>query len=196
MVHKPAPIDLGEESPPRAAVPGVDSADRLTIGRLLVLTAGIAVGLTVFAPRFEEDNSADPDVWRGLAQAVAIGLALPAPLFCLPRAFRNRRLGPGGLFALSAGLGAIVLLPAGVIERFPWQSPTGGGRLESGACLGVALSLFGLWYLLAALVAGHAGRHLFRRTTSWVERYGFLLALAWSPLGAWWVYDIYAGVLR
>ena len=82
-----------------------------------------------------------------LAQAVAIGFAIPAPLI-VPRAFRNRRLGPGGLFALSAGLGAMVLMPAAVMERFSRRAAANADRFETGACLGVALSLFGLWYLL------------------------------------------------
>jgi hypothetical protein len=185
-----------EDSPPLAAAPGEDPADRLTIGRLLLLTAGVSVGLAVFAPKFGADDLADPGQWRGLAQAVAIGLSMPAPLFCLPRAFHNRRLGPGGLFALSAGLGTLVLLPAAVIERFARLSAANADKTETGACLGVALSLFGLWYLLPALVAGHAGRHLFLRTTSWTERYGFLLALVWSPLGVWWVFDIYSEAMR
>lgn len=195
MSHNRTTRDPVEESLPSTAAPGDDPADRLTIGRLLVLTAGIAVGLTVFAPTFGTDNLADPGLWRQLAQAVAIGLSIPAPFFCLPRAFHNRRLGPGGLFALSAGLGALVLLPAGGIERFAQPSAANADRFETGTCLGVALSLFGLWYLMAALVAGHAGRHLFRRPTSWTEQYGFLLALVWSPLGMWWVFDIYSGVL-
>jgi hypothetical protein len=196
MSYKQTPRESVDDSPPITTAPGDDSSDRLTIGRLLILTAGIAVGLTVFAPRIGTGNLADQDLWRGLAQAIAIGLSMPAPLFCLPRAFRNRQLGPGGLFSLSAGLGVLVLLPAGVIERFTRQSGANADRFQTGACLGVALSLFGLWYLLAALVAGHADRHLFRCTTPWTERYGFLLALVWSPLGAWWVFDIYSGVMR
>jgi hypothetical protein len=152
--------------------------------------------LAVFAPKVGEANLGDPGLWRQLAQAVAIGLAIPAPLICLPRAFRNGRLGPGGLFALAAGLGALVLLPAAVIECLARHAAPNNDHAQTSFCLGLALSLFGLWYLLAALVAGHAGGHLFNRNTAWTERYGFLLALVWSPLGTWWVFDIYSEVMR
>ena len=58
------------------------ASDRLTIRRLLLLTAGVAVGLTLFAPRFEEGGFADFEQWCAVANAAIIGLALPAPLFC------------------------------------------------------------------------------------------------------------------
>jgi hypothetical protein len=173
-----------------------EPSDRLTIRRLLLLTAGIAVGLSLFAPQLNEGNLANTEWWRITANAVVIGLALPAPLFCIPGAFRNRSLGPGGLFALAVGLGIFLMLPPAVLEWVARDTSSSNQRNTAAACLYYVLPLMGLWYLLAALVAGYASRRLFRPTTSWTERYGFFLALLWSPLGLWQVVDIYREVLH
>jgi len=189
------------ELPPRQRLPVATSApreehqDRLTIGRLLVLTAGVAVGLALFAPHLGADNITDTEDWRGIANALVIGLALPAPLFCLPRVFRNRSLGAGGLFALAAGLGVLLLVPPAIVEWAARNSPAStNDNFSAAACLFYSIPLMGLWYLLAAIVSGHAGRRLFEPATPWIERYGFGLAVAWSPLGVWLLVDVYAGV--
>jgi hypothetical protein len=173
-----------------------EPSDRLTIRRLLILTAGVAVGLALFAPHFSAGDLADAGQWRAVVNAVIIGLALPAPLFCIPRAFRNRGLGAGGLFALAVGLGVWLLLPAAVVEWLARNASPSNQRNMTGACLYNVLPLMGFWYLLAALTAGHAGRRLYSRTTPWTERYGFFLSLLWSPLGVWLLVDIYRDVLH
>jgi hypothetical protein len=45
------------------------------------------------------------------------------------------------------------------------------------------------------MLGGHLARTLFNRETPWSERYGFLLALLWSPLGVWVLADLYTEVL-
>jgi purine-cytosine permease-like protein len=162
--------------------------DRLTIARLLLLTAGVAVGLGVYAPdvSLPEGSSVDRrERWLGVANAVLIGLALPAPLFAIGLQRRERvALGVGGLFALMASLGALTLMPAMLMMRL--------SRASSGAalCLHYALPLMGLWCVLAAVVGGQA-RFLFRKDAPWLDRYGAFLALLWSPLGVRhliWIY--------
>jgi hypothetical protein len=193
-IHDTTDADAVQPTEPQGHAPLAaddDQRDRLTILRLLLLTAGVAVGLVIFAPRITEAYATDTDQWRGLASAVIIGLGLPAPLFCVRRPLRGRQLGAGGLFALTAGLGSLVILPAAVIAMIANGEPKGMPVV----CPYYCLPLVGLWYLLAALLSGHAGRHLFRPETPWTERYGFLLALLWSPLGVWVLVDIYRDVL-
>ncbi len=169
--------------------------DRLTILRLLILTAGVAVGIVFFAPGYDGEEAWDNEKWRALATAVLIGLALPAPLFCARRPQSETKLGAGGLFALTAGLGSLLMLPAAVIEWAGRTSPTAGADGMPATCLYYCLPLVGLWYLLAALVSGYVGRSLFAPETPWTERYGILLALLFSPLGVWALVDIYRDVL-
>jgi hypothetical protein len=152
--------------------------------------------LEIFAPPLSQSDLADTATWRVLANAVIIGMALPAPLFCLARGRGNSRLGAGGMFALAAGLGVLLLLPPAVIEWLARTTPPRNNHIEAAACLYFVLPPMGLWYLLAALAGGHAGRRLFSRTTPWIERYGFLLAFLWSPLGVWQLVDIYRDALK
>ena len=174
-----------------ATATGGERRDRLTILRLLLLTAGVAVGIVFFAPRFTEANTTDAEQWRGLACSVIIGLSLPAPLFCVRRPGSGRAIGAGGLFALTVGLGSLLMLPPSVVAVLADGEPKG----MPATCLYYCLPLVGLWYLLATLLSGHVGRHLFRPDTPWTERYGFLLVLVLAPLGVWVLVDIYRDVL-
>ena len=192
-IHETTDADEVPPTAPRgqlAITSGDGQRDRLTILRLLLLTAGVAVGLAVFAPRITATSATDTNQWRGLVNAVIIGLGLPAPLFCVRRRGSDRRIGAGGLFALTAALGSLLMLPAAVVSVI-----AGDAKGMPAACLFYCLPLVGLWYLLAALLSGHVGRHLFRPETPWTEKYGFLLALLWSPLGVWVLVDIYRDVL-
>jgi LPS export ABC transporter permease LptF len=85
------------------------------------------------------------------------------------------------------GLVALLMLPPALVARLKSQ--------QAGAvfCLAYALPLMGLWFVLAALLSGQVAS-LFRAHAPWTERYGTLLALAWSPLGAWHLYHFYAEV--
>lgn len=179
-----------ESSAPIAEVP-----DRLTIGRLLLITAGVAAGLTLFAPHIEPEKLQSSDSWRGMAFSLIVGLTLPVPLFGIGRVVKKRSLGVWGLFALALGLGAWLMMPAAIIEYLEPTSSPNNEQHESFACLYFVMPMMGLWCLLAGLVSGHAGRALYNRTTPWIDRYGFLLALLWSPLGAWQVVDVYRAVL-
>lgn len=162
--------DAGTDDILHAQVP----PDRLTIRRLLLLTAGVAVALGAFCP----PPNWDAESWLGIGHSILIGLALPAPLFAMPR---RHVPGVGGLFALMAGLGSLTMLPPAYAMRFYQAQRMGGSPF---LCLYYCLPLMSLWFILAALMSGQL-HGLFRRDTAWVERYGALLALLWSPLGAW-----------
>jgi len=160
--------------------------DRLTIARLLLLTAGVAIGLGVYAPDVTGPGKTEPmNRWIALANAVLIGLALPAPLFAIGLQRRERvPLGVGGLFALMAGLGGLTLFPAMLAMRLS------GASSVAPLCLYYVLPLMGLWCVLAAVV-GRQVRFLLQADAPWLERYGAFLALVWSPIGVWHLVFIY-----
>lgn len=165
--------------------------DRLTIGRLLILTAGVAVGLGVFLPhRSDPPKIGDPELWLASINAVLAGLSLPAPLFFfrMPRESRSR-MRFGGFFALAAGLGSLTMLPPAAAARV---ASTGASAT---VCLIYVLPLMALWWLMAAASSGQL-RTLFRRDRPWLDRFGTLLAIAWSPLGLWHLFNFYAEMVR
>ncbi len=169
--------------------------DRLTIRRLLLLMVGTAVGLTLFAPRLGPNDLTRTESWREVSFSVIIGLTLPAPLFAIRYRFRRRGLGSGGLFALAIGLGVWLMLPAALIDLIERMRSPANMRNAVGACLYFVMPMMGLWYLLAGLASGHVSRRLVSPGTPWIDRYGYLLALLWTPLGAWHVVDVYRDVL-
>ena len=164
--------------------------DTLTIGRFLLLTAGVAIGLGVFSPVENRDQpdliDFDLDYFIVVYNAVLIGLTLPAPLFIIGQRLRKGPpVGPGGLLAVTLGLGTFLMLPPVFIDRL--QQDEGMAFV----CIHYMLPLASFWYLLAALIAGKLGRELFARATAWTERYGFLLAVLWTPVGVWWLITFY-----
>ncbi len=162
--------------------------DTLTIGRFLLLTAGVAVGLGVFYPEEETGRLLEVDRLLGLYNAILIGLAIPAPLMIIGQRRRaGPPIGPGGIFALMTGLGSLLMLPPVLVQRLVGGSP----QNVSLFCLFYTLPLVSVWYLAAALIAGKLGRDLFARSTAWTERYGFFLAALWTPMGVWWLIRFY-----
>ncbi len=156
--------------------------DALTILRILLLTAGVAVGIQVFG--WEKDKL----LLLPLANAVVIGLSLPAPLFVVGRARQSPgAMGPGSMFAMTMGIGSLLLLPPPIIAKLVIAR-------ESSAplCLYYVMPLAAIWFLLGALLAGQISRRLFDRgRTPWTERYGYFLAVLWSPLGVYHLVNFY-----
>jgi hypothetical protein len=169
------------------------SPDRLSIGRLMLLTAGVAVGLALCMPLPEKNPGWD--YWTVVYNGLLCGLALPAPLICLPRAWRKQPIGTGGLFALVAGLAVLGMTPALVIESLARHATPPSNDTDALACMYYLMPLMGLWHFVAALATGSIAR-LFKRQTAWSERYGLVLAALWSPLGAWLMVLVYRDVLK
>jgi hypothetical protein len=161
-------------------------ADRLTIFRLLLLTAGIAVALAFFPPDTEWTNSA---FWRQLWGSILIGLSLPAPLILLFKRKPGQPHGLGGMVWLAFGLGAWTMLPPAVAMSFPRRDSFG---LSPSMCLHLALPLAGLWTAMAISISGRF-RAEFAATQPWSSRMGIWVILGWSPLGVWLLYDVYKG---
>jgi hypothetical protein len=160
--------------------------DRLTIRRLLILTAGVAISLGTLLPGFDRKELAKVDGWISLSTFFVVGLALPAPLFTLPRRSGRQPLGPGGLFALTSGLGSLLLLLPMGINGLQGSKP----GMEA-ICLIYCMPLMSVWYLLALGLSRQIGRRLFWPETPWTERYGFFLALLWTPWGIWHLFQMY-----
>jgi hypothetical protein len=176
--------------------PHNEPVDRLTIGRLLVLTAGVAAAMGLFTPQLGPEDLRIADNWRWFAFTVIAGLTIPAPLYCLRRVVEKGALGAGGFFALATGFGVWLMLPAAVIEWFVRLRVPDTNARQAGECLYFVMPMIGLWSLLGGLVSGAFGRRLVSPATPWVDRYGFLLTLLWAPLGVWHVVDVYFDVLK
>lgn len=158
--------------------------DRLTIARVLALTAGMALGLGALTAEGNED-----EFWLYLGNAAVAGLSLPAPWLLLVRRGQNRtELSAAQIYLLTVGLGVWTMLPPAVIGRFSDQ------RTTSVACLFYVLPLVGLWFLFASLLARDLPHRLVAPATPWTERYAYCLALLWSPLGAWHLFQFYREV--
>lgn len=153
--------------------------DRLTIGRLMLITAGIAFGIVAF-PMDNGFQTFDDAllVWS----SILMGASLPGLWFVAARRRQRRRIGAGGWIALSAGLGLLVLMPAAILQ------PGEGIALT---CLHYLLPLSSLWMLLSALVAGQLRCKSLGRRAPWPERYGYYLALSWSPVALRLLWSIY-----
>jgi hypothetical protein len=178
-------------SPVEAAAQPPRRRDGLTILRIMLLTAGVGAGIQVFGPDWDGDWSKNKG-WLGLANSIVIGLSLPAPLFLLSAVWRkDQSIGPASLFAMAMGIGSLLLLPPPIIAALTSH--------ESAAvtCLYYIMPQAGLWFLLAAALTGQIGRRLFDRcATPWTERYGYSLALLWSPLGLWHLVNYYREALQ
>jgi hypothetical protein len=58
------------------------------------------------------------------------------------------------------------------------------------------MPLVAAWFLLGALLTQQINRRLFDGAeTPWTERYGYFLALLWSPLGLFHVFQFYRQAL-
>ncbi len=161
-------------------------SDRLTAGRLMLITAGIAVGLTLFLPAPEKSFD-DGENFRFFLNSVLCGASLPGLWFVLTRRYRRERIGAGGWMALAAGLGVLLMLPPAAVNRFKGPGPSDVALV----CLHYTMPLTMLWLLLAVVVAGLISWRDLWRQSEWSERYGILLAIAWFPLGVWILVMLY-----
>jgi hypothetical protein len=163
--------------------------EKLSIGRIMVLMAGLGVALVCFGPQQNNFSPRSLDDWRGLASAVLIGFSLPGVYYALRRSRQGVRLGAGGLLWLTQSLGSWLLMPPAVAGPLLHLNTLGSG--SAGACLFYVLPLVSLWFILASVLSGQLRfRHL-RGETPWTDRFGFYLGLAWTVLGIWITGDFY-----
>lgn len=160
------------------------SADRLTIGRLLLMTAGIAAGLALFLDptTLSLDNG---EHVRMIFNAPLLGASLPGAWFVLSDRRARRRMGIGGWMALSTSLGVILLAPAAAMVRF-------GGRGPALGCIHYMIPLGMLYLLLSGVVTGRIRRRSFGRRATFADRYGLWLGTLFAPIALSILWEIYS----
>jgi hypothetical protein len=174
------------------ARPDERSAERTqpAIWELLVLVAGLAVGLWLGAEGLREFDSARFDSWLFQIGVVLGGLSLAGPpLLIAERRRRGRPWRAGRLLWFAQGMASWLLWPPMIWAR------ARGDRLGSASiCYFYGTPLMAVYITLALLAGGwlRPGRRR-RRLIPWRERFGILLGLAWACLGFYLLFLIYFG---
>jgi hypothetical protein len=165
-------------------------AQRLTLLEIMVLIAGLAVGLWLMAGDVPSKNESWADSALLVVACVLGGLSLVGPPLLLREVRRRRRpWGPGKLVWFSQGMASWLLWPPVVVQRFQGRKM---GDTQSGACYAYGTPLMALYVTIALLAGGWLGRRRLRRAPrSWRERFGLLLGMAWACTGAYVLYLLY-----
>lgn len=201
---------MPDATPPdrRSSVPG-HARDRLSIGNLLTLIAGVAVSLWLFTPALRELAQGGPGGGPGGVGFVASPFAfLPivvllgglscvgVPLLVLERARRRRdpAWGEGRTLWFATGLASWLLWPPVIARRAAGSTSAG----VSEQCYIYGTPLMAL-YMVWALWAGGRLRRARRRRAirrSWRERFGLILGALWACTGLYLLGWIYATDFR
>jgi hypothetical protein len=157
---------------------------RLTIGVMMLLIAGAAVGLwlTVGWQRARGNESGGDEAlfpWLYGLVFVLGGLSLAGvPLLLLTA--RRRHWGAGRFLWFTQGTAAWILWPPIVFRRVAGSS----GESMTDICFFFGTPPMALYVTLALLAAGRLNRSGRRRLyRSWQETFGLLLGLAWACTG-------------
>lgn len=159
------------------------SADRLTIGSLLLLIAGGAFGLWLVLD-FARDRPAggphgDPDWWLLVLVYVLGGITAVGPpliLFSGPR----RPWLAGRFIWFTQGTAAWLLWPPVLYTRIV----VGSAKGQSSICYFYGTPLMAVYVTVALLFGGGFRRSRRRRIwRSWQEAFGILLGMLWAIVG-------------
>lgn len=190
----PAPSDLATRNPRSSEA----AERRFSVGELMVLVAGVSVGLWLFLPKSDD---ADPgSVVMGTIFGVLGGLSLVGvPLLLLER-FRERgtRVGPpweaGKLTWFASGMSAWLLWPPIAFSRLQGES---FDRSATGICFFYGTPLMAVYMTLALLTGGWLRRRRRRRRArSWRERFGLVLSMAWACTGLYLLATLYLSLWK
>jgi hypothetical protein len=156
----------------------------LTILDLLILTAGIAVGLWLISQSLAAQPP-DAEAWLMAVTFGLGGLSLAGPPLLLWRRSRGgwRRLRTGELFWFCQGTASWLLWPPAIYVRVQGKKAMGDGMSE--VCYFYGTPLMALYIVLTLLAGGwlNPRRRRPRRRRSWTETFGLLLGLAWACTG-------------
>lgn len=165
--------------------------ERLTIGVLMALIAGAAVGLCLVASSLREAGGSDP-IERGVLAVVGLlgGLSLVGPpLLLMSRRRRRGGWGGGRFLWFVQGTATWLMWPPVV-----YKVVRGGkyGDSMSGVCYYWGTPLMAV-YVAAALLAGGSFQRSRRRRArrSWREQFGLILGLAWACTGLYLLSSLY-----
>jgi hypothetical protein len=170
-------------------------ADRLTIGVLMLLTAGLALGIWLILPEFRRTLHSEDD---GGIDAIMLlfvfalgGVSLVGPPLQLMTA-RGRPWGAGRFLWFAHGTAAWLLWPPVVYLRARGQEKNSAGEM----CFYYGTPLMAVYVTFALLAGGHFRRSRRRRMyRSWQETFGLLLGLLWACTGLYWITLFYGSDL-
>ncbi len=153
-------------------------SDRLTIGVVMLLIAGVALGLWLARPMEGLEN-------RGLDLLVFVlgGFSLVGPPLLLLTA-KRRPWGAGRFLWFAHGTAAWLLWPPVIYLRTRGVA----GNSMSAACFFYGTPLMAVCVTLTLLAGGYLMRSRRRRIRrSWQETFGLLLGLVWACTGLYWI---------
>ena len=167
---------------------------RLVIWELLVLVAGVALGLWLFTKDLK-----DPGTGKRWVMAIVVvlgGCSVVGPPLLLWERRRSKAVWRAGrILWFAQGTAAWLMWPPMVAVRVRGE---GIGQTSTGVCYFYGTPLMALYVTLALLAGGwirpRRGRR--RRRTSWRERFGLLLGLAWACTGLYLLATLYLGDLK
>lgn len=178
---------------------------RPTIGELMIVVAGVGVGMTVAVPIFRDEPS------FGEGFVVAVGALLGgASLVGVPLLLwgrwrgEQRRFGPGSLLWFAHGTAAWLLWPPIIIGRRSSGRGQNAPIVDPSAaeiCFFYGTPLMAV-YVTASLLAGGWLRRRNRRNRRapvpmpWRERFGRVLGMGWAVLGLYVLSMIYRSKFR
>lgn len=163
--------------------------DRLTVWELMVLIAGVAIGLwTLLGTTWD---SGDNDAWTLLIVAVLGGLSVVGPPLLIWERRRTRRpFTPGRFLWFTQGTAAWLLWPPVMYLRARGKDAE-VAQGTAGMCFFYGTPLMAVYVTISLLVGGRLRRKHWRRARSWRERFGLLLALGWACTGVYLLAKIY-----
>jgi hypothetical protein len=156
---------------------------RITVFEVMVLIAGLAVGLWIILPQFRAPEAmGSPDAWMGVIPFTLGGFALVGlPMLLWERRRTRVRWGAGRFLWCTQGTAAWLLWPPVIYVR----AKEGNINRSMGAnCYLYGTPLMAV-YVLSALVLGGWFRKRRRRAMrmSWREQFGMGMALVWACFG-------------
>jgi hypothetical protein len=168
-------------------------SDRLSIGMVMLLIAGAAIGLWLVLRQLRSAETAvgNPEPWfQGLVFVLG-GVSLigvPVLLFTA----RRRPWGAGRILWFSSGTAAWLLWPPVLYHRVLGTPQSPAAETTSGVCFLYGTPLMAV-YVTCALLAGGFFRRARRRRMrrSWQEAFGLMLGLCWACTGLYLITRFY-----
>lgn len=182
-------------SSPTAQSPG----RRMHLGELMLLIAGLAVGIWLFMPQGGgprlEGLEGGVIVWTAGALG---GLSVMGPVLLLSERWRCRRSGKrpepwgaGRFLWFTSGTAAWLLWPPIVFQRVARGREFDGST--TAVCFAYGTPLMALYVVIALIAGGWLRRSRRRRLRrSWRERFGLALGLLWACTGLYVLAMFYA----
>jgi hypothetical protein len=173
-----------------ARAPSGHRPRRLALWELLVLIAGVALGLWLFTKELQDP--ADDTRWLIALVAVLGGCSLVGPPLLLWERRRSKAVWRAGrVHWFAQGTAAWLMWPPMVAARLRGNSVMNNSG--TGLCYFYGTPLMALYVTLALLAGGwirpRRGRR--RRRHSWREPFGLLLGLAWACTGLYLLANLY-----